>query len=96
MNNIPNKISPLPNMLLTIGTLPSSYLVSMTYEEQLLWLCNFLKTEVIPKTNANIEAVNELITFIENYFENLDVQEEIDHKIDEMVESGELQEIIVA
>ena len=89
-----NKINPLPNVLLTIGILPSSYLVSMTYEEQLLWLCNFLKTEVIPKTNANIEAVNQLITYIDNYFDNLDVQDEINNKLDEMLESGELQEII--
>lgn len=94
MNNKINKISPLHNMLLTIGLLPSSYLVSMTYEEQLLWLCNFLKTEVIPKTNANIEAVNQLITYIDNYFDNLDVQEEINNKLDEMVEEGTLQEII--
>lgn len=94
MNNIPNKINPLPNMLLTIGLLPSSYLVSMTYEEQLLWLCNFLKTEVIPKTNANIEAVNQLITYIDNYFDNLDIQEEVNNKIDDMLESGQLQEII--
>jgi lysophospholipase L1-like esterase len=31
---------------------------------------------------------------LENWFNNLDVQEEINNKIDEMVESGELQEII--
>lgn len=89
-----NKINPLPNVLLTIGILPSSYLVSMTYEEQLLWLCNFLKTEVIPKTNANIEAVNQLITYINNYFDNLDVQDEIDNKLNQMVEDGTFDEII--
>ena len=32
--------------------------------------------------------------YIDNYFENLDVQEEIDNKLDEMAESGELAEII--
>ena len=31
---------------------------------------------------------------LENWFKNLDVQEEIDNKLEEMVESGELQEII--
>lgn len=36
---------------------------------------------------ANIEALN-------NFFENLDVQDEIDNKLDEMAESGELAEII--
>ena len=35
-------IKPFTRFLMTIGELPSSYLVSMTYEEQLLWFCNFL------------------------------------------------------
>lgn len=37
----------------------------------------------------------ELKDFVEDYFDNLDVQEEIDHKLDEMVEDGTLQEIII-
>lgn len=32
--------------------------------------------------------------FVDNYFDNLDVQDEIDHKLDEMVEDGTLAEII--
>ena len=35
--------------LFTIGNLPSSYLLSMTYEEQIIWLCNYLKETVIPE-----------------------------------------------
>ena len=41
-------------------------------------------------TNAMIELQN----YVNNYFENLDVQEEINNKLDEMVEAGTLQEII--
>lgn len=37
---------------------------------------------------------NTLKNYVDNYFDNLDVQEEIDHKLDEMVEDGTLQEII--
>lgn len=96
MNKQNETIKPLTNWLMTIGQIPSSYLVSMTYEEQLLWLCNFLKTEVIPKTNANIEAVNQLIKFIDDYFDNLDIQEEVNNKLEEMAESGELTELISA
>ena len=92
MNN--EQITPVSRFLLTIGQLPSSYIVSMTYEEQLLWLCNFLEKEVVPKTNASIEAVNELREYIHDYFENLDVTEEINNKLDDMVESGELQELL--
>ena len=41
-------------------------------------------------TNAFIELQN----YVNDYFENLDVQEEINNKLDEMAESGELAEII--
>lgn len=40
------------------------------------------------------EAFTELQTYIDNYFDNLDVQEEIDNKLDEMAKSGELSDII--
>ena len=94
-------LRPFTKFLMTIGELPSSYLVSMTYEEQLLWLCNYLQNVVIPTVNNNGEAVEELQNlfielkdYVDNYFENLDIQTEIDNKLDEMAESGELAEII--
>lgn len=94
-------LRPFTKFLMTIGELPSSYLVSMTYEEQLLWLCNYLQNVVIPTVNNNGEAVEELQNlfvqlqeYVDNYFENLDVQEEINNKLDEMAESGELEAII--
>ena len=47
--------------------------------------------------NKIINSTNTLGTQVEdltNYFNNLDVQEEINNKLDEMAESGELEEII--
>ena len=41
-----------------------------------------------------IEKFTELKDFVDDYFDNLDVQEEINHKLDQMVEDGVLQEII--
>ena len=87
-------LRPFTKFLMTIGELPSSYLVSMTYEEQLLWFCNYLEKVVIPTINNNSEAVIELQEYVANYFDNLDVQEEINNKLDEMAESGELARII--
>ena len=94
-------LRPFTRFIYTIGELPTSYLMSMTYEEQLIWLCNYLKETVIPTVNNNAEAVKEvqdivmeLQDYINNYFDNLDVQEEINNKLDEMVEAGTLQEII--
>lgn len=90
MERKPKTLQPFIKMCATIGALPTSYLVSMTYEEQLIWLCNFLEKEVIPVVNNNSEVVKEL----QEWFENLDVQEEVNIKIEEMYESGQLQEII--
>lgn len=41
-----------------------------------------------------IQKFNDLHDYVEDYFENLDVQEEINNKLDDMVEQGTLQEII--
>ena len=44
--------------------------------------------------NELVDAFNSLKTYVDNYFENLDIQEEINNKLDEMAESGELTDII--
>ena len=93
MSNI-KKLRPFKHICMTIGNLPSSYIDSMSYYECLLWLIKFLQNEVIPTVNNNSEVVEELQNYVENYFSNLDVQDEINNKLDIMVESGQLQEII--
>lgn len=97
----PQTLPPLTKFIYTLGQLPSSYLMSMSFEEQLVWLCNYLATQVIPAVNQNGEAVEELQdlyellrTYVNNYFDNLDVQEEINNKLDEMVVGGELQQLL--
>lgn len=52
--------------------------------------CNLTGEQVENLTNA----FNALQTYVNNYFENLDIQDEIDNKLDEMAESGELTDII--
>lgn len=49
---------------------------------------------VIDITESLTIAFNQLHDFVEDYFENLDVQEEINNKLDQMAEDGTLQEII--
>ncbi|HCJ14095.1 MAG TPA: hypothetical protein DHV77_02275 [Erysipelotrichaceae bacterium] len=56
-----------------------------------------LMCKVVEYLNATIEKTNELgnqVEVLTNWFNNLDVQEEINNKLDEMAESGELEEII--
>lgn len=88
------KLKPFTKFLFTIGELPTSYLISMTYEEQLLWFCNYLKETVIPTINNNAEAIIELQEYVANYFDNLDVQEEISNKLDKMAQDGSLTALI--
>ena len=97
----PQVISPLKKICMSIGELPTSYLETMTYYEMLVWFTNYLRDTVIPVVNNNGEAVTELQNlfvelqeYVNNYFDNLDVQEEINNKLDEMAESGELSDII--
>lgn len=44
--------------------------------------------------NDYINKFNELHDYVHDYFDNLDVQEEINNKLDDMAEAGTLQEII--
>ena len=103
LNNNVTIIPPFKRFCMTIGELPSSYTESMTYYESLVWLCNYMQNTLIPAINNNGEAVTELQekfvelkNYVDTYFENLDVQEEINNKLDEMAEQGELAEIIAA
>lgn len=96
-----NTLSPFKRICMTIGELPSSYLDSMTYYETLVWLCNYLEETVIPTVNNNGLAVEELQqkyielkTYVDEYFENLDVQNEINNKLDEMAQDGTLGEVM--
>lgn len=95
------RLTPLQNFICTIGNLPTSYALSLSYEEQVYWLCDFLDKKVLPAIETNTEITEEtqasfieLKQYVDDYFNNLDVQEEINNKLDEMVESGVLQEII--
>lgn len=103
MNNpqIIVKNAPFKHFCMSIGAIPTSYLDSLDYYETLLWLIKYLEEVIIPTVNNNGEAVSELQrlfielkNFVDNYFDNLDVQEEINNKLDEMVEDGTLQTII--
>ena len=52
--------------------------------------------KVINSVNVLGNQVESLTDYVSNYFDNLDVQEEINNKLNEMTESGELEEIITA
>lgn len=96
-----NNLQPFLNYCYTVGMLPTSYKVSMTYEEQVLEAIRYIKEEIIPTVNINALATKELqekflelVNFVETYFDDLNIQTEINNKLDEMAEDGTLEEII--
>lgn len=81
--------------------IPLAFDESMSYYECLCGLLNYLKNTIIPVVNNNADAVAELQelfiklqNFVNNYFDNFDVQDEINKKLDQMVEDGTLEMII--
>lgn len=97
-----NKVQNIINKFCyTIGMLPTSYKASMTYEEQLIAIGQYLEETVIPAINNNAEVVAELQdlymnlkNYVDNYFDNLDVQSEINNKLDEMANDGAFTTLI--
>lgn len=73
---------------------------SITYYQLLCKLAEEIN-KVINSNNSTgqqvellTEAYNELQSYVEHYFDNLDVQDEINNKLDEMAEGGQLADII--
>ena len=61
---------------------------------QLTRLFNELSEETQETVNDYIERFTELYNYVHDYFDNLDVQDEVDHKLDEMVIDGTMQELV--
>jgi lysophospholipase L1-like esterase len=82
--------------------LPLVYDDSLSYYEVLCKVVTYLNN-TIGAVNENTEdvanltlAFNELRDYVNNYFDNLDVQEEINNKLDKMAEDGTLTNLIKA
>ena len=82
--------TPFKHIVMSIGELPTSFVDSMSYYECIAWLMSYIRDNVIPACNNNAEAIEE----IQEWIKTLDLQDEVNNKIDELVESGELQRIL--
>ena len=80
--------------------LPLVYDDSLSYYELLNKMVVYLNNTIedVAKAEGNIDslltAYTQLQGFVNDYFDNLDVQEEINNKLDEMAESGELSDLL--
>lgn len=89
------RIIPLPPFKSWLASnIPAVYDNTMTYYEELCAMISYLEKQVTPAVNANTTGLATLKKYVENYFKDLDIQTEIDNKLDEMAESGQLAEII--
>lgn len=79
-------LRPFSRFCVLLGAVPASIIESISYEEQLMRLIKFLKEKVIPAIDGNTEAIKA----IENWIETLDLQDEVDNKLDQMAEDGTL------
>lgn len=108
MSNLTEKIeiiNPKKSGLFTnyiFRAIPLAFDESMSYYECLCGLLAYIKDTVIPTVNNNGMAVVELQEkfvqlndFVEHYFDNLDVQDEINAKLDEMAAEGYFEEILL-
>lgn len=99
MEKIKNIKSPF--MCYCAKVIPLAFDESMSYYECLCNFYNYLKNEIMPAININADATNELQDlyvelkeYVDNYFDNLNISQEVNAKLDEMVENGDLQQII--
>lgn len=93
--------NPFTHFCMTIGAIPTSYKNALDYYETLLWLIKYLENTVIPAVDNNAETLTELQSlfvelknYVADYFTDLDVQEEINNKLDEMATDGTLTNLI--
>ena len=96
------KSNPVPPFVSYCAALiPTVFDDSLSYYEALCALSKWLQDNLVNVVNNNadvtesyIKMTEEMKTYMDNYFDNLDVQDEINNKLDAMVEAGTLQEII--
>lgn len=96
------KVPPLKKICMTIGQLPTAFIETMSYYEMLLWFIQYLRDDIIPVVNGNGEATQELQElyvelqqYVNDSFDELNLQAEVDKKLEEMLEDGSLGEIIM-
>jgi beta-lactamase superfamily II metal-dependent hydrolase len=92
------------------ANIPMVFDDSLSYYEALCALWKWLQSDVIDVINNNASVTDyyieydketrqlfiELKNYVDNYFDNLDVQEEINNKLDAMVEDGTFEALLSA
>lgn len=90
-----------PFVLWCTAMIPTAFDDSMSYYEALCALYKFIQDNLVEPINNNATVLDQTVKdmatlkkYVDTYFDNLDVQEEINNKLDEMAEGGQLAGII--
>ena len=97
-----------PFVTFVTSAVPMVFDNSLSYYEALCALWKWLQDDVVNVINNNATVTEEYIdltneytqkfielkNYVDTYFDNLDVQEEINHKLDEMAEDGTLTRLL--
>ncbi len=91
--DVGNMIAQACELIANIRGIPYDFNGTLSLENKFTVL--FKTVQEMFKAQASlITSYKELYEFIKSYFDNLDVQEEVNKKIDELVDSGELLNLI--
>lgn len=101
MNDKPDRMPNVPPFVKFVASaVPMVFDNSLSYYEALCALWKYIQgmTDVV-NNNATleeeyIEKFDELKSFVDGYFDDLDVQQEIDNKLDKMAQDGTLSSIL--
>lgn len=88
-----SKITGAPFRFWCQKILPAVYDDSLSYYELLCKVVDYLNKVMEDDINV-VNLVNELEEFVNDYFDNLDVQQEINNKLDAMAEDGSLIAVV--
>lgn len=89
-----------PFVRFVASAVPMVFDNSLSYYEALSALWKYMQDTVdvinnnAAVTEEYIQITNEMKEYMDNYFDNLDVQSEINNKLDSMVASGQFQQIL--
>ena len=93
MLNAYNPLEPLNFRYYCQKVLPAVYDDSLSYYELLCKIVSKVN-EIINTDNIQNEGIKKLTEYVNHYFDSLDVQNEINNKLDAMAESNEFAQII--
>lgn len=91
--DVGNMIAQACELIANIRGIPYDFNGTLSLENKFTVLFKTVQ-EMFKAQDELVKSYKELYDFIKSYFDNLDVQEEVNKKIDELVNSGELLNLI--